>query len=97
MINWSSEWAVFRVDVYYYHYKRSPFKISKTKSGNFKEILFVSNLCILSLGQDSSLVVPLGPNKLLVGVFDGHGEQGAFETAGLSNPVNLGFLDLSIL
>eukprot|EP00434_Breviolum_minutum_P039883 symbB.v1.2.035425.t1/scaffold4767.1/size38012/2 len=28
------------------------------------------------MNQDSSLVVPLGPNKLLVGVFDGHGEQG---------------------
>ena len=35
--------------------------------------------------QDSSLVVPLGPNKLLVGVFDGHGEQGAFKNAHGSN------------
>lgn len=26
--------------------------------------------------QDSSVIYPLGPTKLLVGVFDGHGEQG---------------------
>ena len=26
--------------------------------------------------EDSSVIYPLGPTKVLVGVFDGHGEQG---------------------